>query len=112
MAIKVPLSADRARATRDGIRASLSSDPALPRTLIELVLATGDAGSGRPPRQVAGATAMRQARRPRPPRLPSVITVEMPPNILYRRFPLVTSLLVELDELRRSGAVPPTRRRR
>jgi hypothetical protein len=39
-----------------------------------------------------------------------VIAVEMPPNIVYRRYPLVTSLLVELDELRRLGVVPRPRR--
>ena len=91
----------------------LRSDPTLPRTLVDLVLASGDAGSARAPRQRLGE--LRPAERPRPSvpdHLPAAIAAEMPPNILYRRYPLVTSLLVELDELRRVGVTPPTRRGR
>jgi hypothetical protein len=47
---------------------------------------------------------------PIPRRLPAPLRAEMPPNILYRRYPLVTSLLVELDELSRATIVPPRRR--
>jgi hypothetical protein len=46
-----------------------------------------------------------------PRRLPIAISNEVAPNILYRRYPLVTSLLVELDELKRVGIVPPRRGR-
>lgn len=86
---------------------SLRSDPSLPRTLIELVLATGDADAARPAARPAGGPP----RRSLPRRLPRAIAAELPPNILYRRYPLVTSLLVELDELRRVGAPPPIPRR-
>lgn len=86
---------------------SLRSDPALPRTLVELVLASSDAGTARPTQRGAGEPA----RRPLPRRLPRAIAAELPPNILYRRYPLVTSLLVELDELRGLGVPPPPARR-
>ena len=89
----------------------LSGDPTLPRALVDLVLATGDAGPAPRPR----LGELRAPERPRPSvpdRLPAAIAAEMPPNILYRRYPLVTSLLVELDELRRVGVTPPTRRGR
>ena len=87
-------------------RRTLRSDPTLPRTLVNLVFASGDGGTARRPR--------RRGERPRPAlprRVPTPIATELPPNILYRRYPLVTSLLVELDELRRVGALPPNRRR-
>jgi hypothetical protein len=89
-------------------RRTLRSDPSLPRTLVDLMFATGDAGGARRPRR-RGSQA---PRRPLPQRLPSAIATAIPPNIVYRRYPLVTSLLVELDELRRVGALPPTRRGR
>lgn len=89
-------------------RTSLRTDPGLPRALVNLVLASGDAGTARRPRRRAGEAP----RRPLPRRLPSAIAAEIAPNILYRRFPLVTSLLVELDELRQTGIVPPSRRGR
>ncbi|HSP95944.1 MAG TPA: hypothetical protein VL049_01690 [Candidatus Dormibacteraeota bacterium] len=89
-------------------RRTLRSDPTLPRALVDLVFATGDAGTARRPRRRLGDAPSR----PLPRRLPSAIATEIPPNILYRRYPLVTSLLVELDELRRVGAVPPIRRGR
>ncbi|MBX3027803.1 hypothetical protein KF840_23150 [bacterium] len=89
-------------------RASLRIDPTLPHALVGLVLAAGDAGTARRPRPRANDAR----RRPLPSRLPSAIATEVPPNILYRRYPLVTSLLVELDELRRAGIVPPSRRNR
>jgi hypothetical protein len=91
-------------------RGALSSDPTLPRTLVSLVYATSDTGQARPQRRPEAAAAAR--RRPLPQRLPTAIAAEMPPNILYRRYPLVTSLLVELDELRQFGVLPPTRRGR
>ena len=89
-------------------RRTLRSDPTLPRTLVDLMYSTGDAGAARRSRRPAGQVP----RRPLPQRLPRAIATEIPPNILYRRYPLVTSLLVELDELRRVGAAPPTRRGR
>jgi hypothetical protein len=89
-------------------RHTLRSDPTLPRTLVDLVFATGDAGTARRPRR----RASQAPRRPLPRRLPIAIATEIAPNILYRRYPLVTSLLVEIDELRRVGALPPTRRGR
>ena len=92
-------------------RRAFSSDPSLPRTLVSLVFATPDVGQARLQRR-AGATATTVRKRPLPRRLPTAIAAEMPPNILYRRYPLVTSLLVELDELRRVGVLPPTRRGR
>jgi hypothetical protein len=86
---------------------SLRMDPSLPRTLVNLVFATGDAGTARRPRRRATAAS----RRPLPRRLPIAISNEIAPNVLYRRYPLVTSLLVELDQLRRDGSVPPRRGR-
>lgn len=84
---------------------SLRSDPSLPRTLVGLVLAgSADAGARESRQSTAPA-------RPLPRSVPPAIAAEMPPNILYRRFPLVTSLLVELDELRH-GVIRPTLRRR
>lgn len=92
---------------RPGPRTSLRSDPTLPRALVNLVFAAGDAAASRRPRRRSTAAP----RRPLPRRLPIAIANEIPPNILYRRYPLVTSLLVELDELRRVGGVPPRRGR-
>lgn len=115
MASNSRLSADdshRARETaRERTRRLLSADPTLPRALVELVLASGDSAGARAPGRRADAAPADRARPALPHRLPAAIAVEMPPNILYRRYPLVTSLLVELDELRRVGA-PPTRRGR
>jgi hypothetical protein len=89
-------------------RRAFRGDPSLPRTLVSLVFATPDVGQIR--RQ--GRTGDAAPKRPLPRRLPTAIAAELPPNILYRRYPLVTSLLVELDELRRVGVLPPTRRGR
>jgi hypothetical protein len=93
-------------------RRPLNADPILPGALVNLVLATGDPGNLRPSRWRAGVGPKARSRPPVPRRLPSAITVEMPPNIVYRRYPLVTSLLIELDELRRAGIVSPSRRGR
>ena len=92
-------------------RRAFKSDPSLPRTLVSLVFATPDVGQIRRQGR-SGETAATARKRPLPRRLPTAIAAEMPPNILYRRYPLVTSLLVELDELRRVGVLPPTRRGR
>lgn len=94
-------SADRRR------RSLLAGDPALPRTLVQLVLT--DESPVPAQRQAADAPRGR-AGLPIPRRLPAPLRAEMPPNILYRRYPLVTSLLVELDELSRAAVVPPRRR--
>src|SRR5262245_19185222 len=87
-------------------RRTLRSDPTLPRTLVDLVFDSGDGGTARRPRR-RGERQLPLL----PRRLPLPIASELSPNILYRRYPLVTSLLVELDELRRVGVLPPTRRR-
>ena len=86
---------------------SLRMDASLPRALVNLIFATGDAGTARRPRRRGSAAP----RRPLPRRLPIAISNEIAPNVVYRRYPLVTSLLVELDELRRDGSVPPRRGR-
>lgn len=114
MASNSRLSADdahRARETaRERTRHLLSADPTLPRALVELVLAGGDPASARAPGRRADAAPADRGRPALPHRLPAAIAAEMPPNILYRRYPLVTSLLVELDDLRR--VAPSPRRRR
>jgi hypothetical protein len=103
---------DARTSARARTRRPLDADPILPGALVNLVLATGDLGSARPSRRRAGGGPKARPRPPVPRRLPSAITVEMPPNIVYRRYPLVTSLLIELDELRRAGIVSPSRRGR
>jgi hypothetical protein len=84
----------------------LRVDPSLPRALVSLVLASRDGARARRPR-----ARTKTVHRPLPRRLPSAIAAEFPPNILYRRYPLVTSLLVELDDLRQMGILRPVRRR-
>lgn len=88
-------------------RRALVGDPALPQALVQLVLAAEAAAPAQ--RQAADAPRGR-SRMPIPHRLPAPLRAEMPPNILYRRYPLVTSLLVELDELSRVAGAPPRRR--
>ena len=76
----------------------LRVDPSLPRTLVEAMLSAAAPGA-------SGSAGTAERARPQlPRRLPAAIAAEMPPNVLYRRYPLVTSLLVELDELRSPGA--------
>jgi hypothetical protein len=104
MANSVRGSVDTRRLTT---RTSLRFDPSLPRALVKLVLVTGDTGIARRPK--SRPTSAPRRRLPR--RLPIAISNEVAPNILYRRYPLVTSLLVELDELKRVGIVPPRRGR-
>lgn len=92
-----------------GPRRSLRSDPTLPRTLVDVML-TAESASQSAQRRPAEASRTRVAL-PIPRRLPRALRGEMPPNILYRRYPLVTSLLVELDELIGPAAPPPRRGR-
>lgn len=93
-------------------RGGLRADPGLPRTLVDLVLTSDPMAAPAPAQRRAAEPPYGRPAAPIPHRLPRPLRAEMPPNILYRRYPLVTSLLVELDELARlTGGTPPRRQR-